>query len=407
MSAGSRAPRVRDFVVVGGGIAGCSVALQLARRGLGVTLIEQRQIAAGASGRNQGLLLNQVEPEVVRVMGRSLEIYRELENATPGFDLRPIGQLLLARDGVQMRVAEQKAAAMAELGMETERWSIEQVRSEVPQISPNLAGGYFVKGAHAIRPYQATQAFAQGAREAGAELLTRTRVGDVLIRSGKVEGVLTDQGPIAADAVILATGPWLADLAPGLPVTAARGWVLRTAQLPFRVPFTIEEMSWPDQDELGRVGRPPTLAEVAGGGYDQPAVQAFVINQHLSGEALVGASMAPSLREAVEGIDMPRRIAEHALELAPGLAGVSITAAWYGMRPMTPDGMPLAGPAGADGLFAHGGHGSIGMMSAPAIGRWLVDSILDGRSEPELARYSAGRFVSSSPSTSGISTPKA
>lgn len=69
---------------------------------------------------------------------------------------------------------------------------------------------------------------------------------------------------------------------------------------------------------------------------------------------------------------------------------------------MTPDGMPIAGPAGATGLFAHGGHGSIGMMSAPAIGRWLVDSILDGKPDPELARYSPERFPES-----GISTPRA
>lgn len=393
MESTAAASAVREFVVVGGGIAGCSVTLQLARRGHHVVLLEQRGIAACASGRNQGLLLNQVESAVVSVMQRSLEIYHQLEGSQPAFDLRPIGQVLLARDSAQLKVAEAKAAAMNKLGMETERWSIDRLRSEVPQLSPGLAGGYLVKGAHALRPYEATQALAQAAREAGAELLTRTRVAAVLVRAGKVEGVLTDQGPMPADVVILATGPWLADLAGALPVTAARGWVLRTSPLAFRIPFTIEEMSWPDQDELGRVGRPPTLVEVAAGDYDRPAVQAFVINQHQSGEALLGASMAPSLREAVEGIEMPRRIAEHALELAPGLAQTSVTAAWYGMRPMTPDGMPLAGAAGADGLFAHGGHGSIGMMSAPAIGRWLVDSILDGHADPELARYSPERFL--------------
>lgn len=402
MESTAAASAVREFVVVGGGIAGCSVTLQLARRGHHVVLLEQRGIAACASGRNQGLLLNQVEPEVVRVMHRSLEIYRELEQTLPSFDLRPIGQLLLARDEAQLSVAHQKAAAMEVLGMQTERWSIGQLRAEVPQLAPDLAGGYFVKGAHAIRPYQATHAFAEAAREAGAELLSHTRVADVVIRSGRVEGVLTDQGRVPADVVILANGPWLADLAGNLPVSSARGWVLKTGRLPFRIPFTIEEMSWPDQDELGRVGRPPTLTELAEGGYDRPAVQAFVINQHLTGEALIGASMAPSLREAVEGVEMPRKIAEHALELAPGLGSTSIVASWYGLRPMTPDGMPLAGPVGAEGLFAHGGHGSIGMMSAPATGRWLVDSILDGRADPELARYSPSRF-----SESGTSTPRA
>lgn len=394
--------RPREFVVVGGGIAGCSVALHLARRGQRVVLLEQRHIAACASGRNQGLLLNQVEPEVVSVMRRSLEIYAELAAGDPGFDLRPVGQVLLARDQDQLTVAAAKAAAMEALGMRTERLSIDQLRSEFPQLAQDLAGGYLIAGAHAIRPFEATHALAQAAREAGCEVRSGIRVASVAVRSGRVEGVRTDDGIVPADAVILATGPWLADLAGGLPVTAARGWVLRTARLPFTLPFTIEEMSWPDQDQLGRLGRPPTLAEIARGGHDRPAVQALVINQFASGEALLGASMAPSLREAVEGVEMPRMIAEHALKLAPGLAATKITAAWYGMRPMTPDGMPVAGGAGADGLFAHGGHGSIGMMSAPAIGRWLVESILGGPRAPELRRYSPERFAEP-----GTSTPRA
>ncbi|TME19369.1 MAG: FAD-binding oxidoreductase, partial [Chloroflexi bacterium] len=67
-----------EVVVVGGGIAGCTVAYELARRGLRVVLVERDSIAEAASGRNMGLLLNQTEPEVVRIMRRSLDVYREL-----------------------------------------------------------------------------------------------------------------------------------------------------------------------------------------------------------------------------------------------------------------------------------------------------------------------------------------
>jgi glycine/D-amino acid oxidase-like deaminating enzyme len=164
---------------------------------------------------------------------------------------------------------------------------------------------------------------------------------------------------------------------------------LRTGHLGFRLPWIIEEMSWPDQDELGRAARRPTLAEVARGGHDEPAVQAFALAQLPGGDGLMGTSMAPSLRDAVEGVDMPRRIAERALQVAPGLAGLDVAAAWYCMRPMTPDGMPLAGAVpGVDGLLVHGGHGSIGMMTAPAIARWLVEG--DGR---ELAALNPARFL--------------
>ena len=84
-----------------------------------------------------------------------------------------------------------------------------------------------------------------------------------------------------------------------------------------------------------------------------------------AGHALLGTSLAPSLLEPVEAVDMPRRIARRALDLLPGLAEVSITRGWYGLRPMSPDGLPLVGPTAVEGLFVHGGHGSIGMQSAP------------------------------------------
>jgi glycine/D-amino acid oxidase-like deaminating enzyme len=174
-------------------------------------------------------------------------------------------------------------------------------------------------------------------------------------------------------------------------VSIGRGWLLRTARLDFNLPWIVEDTSWPDQDQLGRVARAPTLAEVAEG-HDHPVVEAFVIAQQPGGEALIGTSLSPSLREAYEGVDMPQRIAAKALAAAPGLAATPITAAWYGLRPMTPDGMPLAGPAGPLGLWVHGGHGSIGMMTAPAIAGWLAKAIVEDVDVPELAEFRMGRF---------------
>lgn len=386
---------IRDFAVVGGGIAGCTVAYELARRGHSVTLYEQSSIAHAASGRNMGLLLNQVEVEVVKIMRHSLEIYREVEHAARPFNLRQLPQLLLARDAEQMKVAQAHAAALREIGVEAQPLDPQQVRSEVPQLSEDIQGGYLLPGAWALDPAPATQAFAEAARVAGAEIRTGARVSAI-----DRHGVFTDEGRRPAGGVIVASGPWAVDLLPSLPVTAARGWVLLTAALPFALPWIVEEMSWPDQDRLGRASRLPTLADVASGGHDEPAASALALAPLTDGRALIGTSMAPSLREAVEGLDMPQRVAARALEIAPGLRDVSIARAWYGMRPMAPDGMPIVGRLGESGVFVHGGHGSLGMMTAPASARWLVDEIL-GETRPELKSLAPSRFAepaSSAPS---------
>lgn len=336
-----------------------------------------------------GLLLNQVEPEVVRIMGIALDAYRELESSR--FGLRQQRQLLLARDSEQADAAAKRAVGIRGLGVSVEEVDGAALRTELPQLSVDVLGGWVVEGAWALDPGAATLAFVEAARAAGAEVLTGTRVHTIVEQSGRVHGVISDRGRHACDAVVVATGPWLPQLAPGVRVTAARGWVLRTAPLDFTLPWIIEEMSWPDQDVLGRVGGRPTLADLARGGYDRPVVQALALCQVAGGEALLGTSMAQSLRDAVEGVDMPQRLAERALLVAPGLASLEVGAAWSGMRPLTPDGMPVAGPvAGSEGLFVHGGHGSIGMMTAPATARWLVEGNADELAKLDPARFELG-----------------
>ena len=382
---------VSEIGIVGGGIAGTTIAYELARRGARVTLFERGSIAGEASGRNMGLLLNQTEPGVIRIMHRSLELYRELAAGEVDFQLRQVPQLIIAADESQHEAMGRRAWEMRAAGMQVTAVESSEIRRHFHGLGPDFRGGHLVGNAWALDPAPATIAFAQAAREAGAVITTSTRVTQVIASGGRVRGLITDAGRIALDAVVLAAGPWLPELFRPAPVSVGRGWLLRTGRLGFKLPWIVEDTSWPDQDQLGRVARPPTLAEVAAG-HDDPVVQAFVIAQQPGGDALIGTSLSPSLREPYEGIDMPRRIAARAIAAAPGLAEVPITSAWYGLRPMTPDGMPLAGPAGPVGLWIHGGHGSIGMMTAPAIAGWLAKAIVEGVEVPELEELRMGRF---------------
>src|SRR5260370_8611064 len=92
-----------DVVIVGGGIAGCTVAFELARRGARVCLLERRSIGEGASGRNTGTLLQQAEPEVSQLLRESVGAYKELADGAIPFGPQERTQLLLAFDEAQLK----------------------------------------------------------------------------------------------------------------------------------------------------------------------------------------------------------------------------------------------------------------------------------------------------------------
>jgi len=347
-------------------------------------------VTGQASGRNMGLLLNQTEPGAVRIMQRSLEVYRALAGGEVDFQLREMPQLIIASDAAQARAMGRRPRDERS-GPGGERSRSRGDPGQFQSAGPRLAGGHVVGNASVVDPIAATFAFVEAAREAGAKIHTGTRVSQVSTTGGKLRGLVTDGGRFAFDAVVLAAGRWLNELWIPAPVSIGRGWLLRAARLDYTLPWIVEDMNWPDRDELGRVARPPTLAEVAAG-HDQPVAEAFVIAQQPAGDALIGTSLSPSLRDPDEGLDMPRRIAARTVAAAPGLAELPITAAWYGLRPMTPDGMPLAGPAGPTGVWIHGGHASIAMMTAPAMAGWLTRATVGGVQPPELADLRVDRF---------------
>src|SRR5260370_39070416 len=165
---------------------------------------------------------------------------------------------------------------------------------------------------------------------------SHTRVIQLAVRSGRIDGVLTEDGPVPADAVVLATGPWMNELLRDvelagewlrLPMGAGRGWLLGISQLPVAVPWIIEEISWPDQEVLGTVTRLRTLAEVAAGIHEQPAVEAFVLAPVVDGGAALGAALPPAPRRAVGGVDTPPRPARRALGPAPRPRPAEVAAA--------------------------------------------------------------------------------
>jgi len=129
-----------DVVIVGGGIAGVACAVELAGGGASVTLLERDEIAAGASGRNQGWFVLSADPPCAPMSALSLERYLELidGSAVPvRFDREPVGHLLVTRDEDAAPLVEERARAWAATGVRAEALDAAGLRAEEPALAAN------------------------------------------------------------------------------------------------------------------------------------------------------------------------------------------------------------------------------------------------------------------------------
>jgi glycine/D-amino acid oxidase-like deaminating enzyme len=334
-----------------------------------VTIVDAGGVGGGASGRNGGFLFRQPLGWVNDLLSESLEIYEELtEEGTVPFDLRPWPMLVLAVEEDELEAARSYARAVE--GQEVDL-------PEDPWFADDLAGGFVVEGGYTLDALGATAAFAEAARREGVDFRLGCEAKRILVAAGRVSGLVTDDGVISCERIVLAAGPRLRALlrtaGTDLPLTTSRGWLLETGPVDPQPPYAIEQALWPTQDEMGSVAGSPTLGEVAAGALEESGIVSLLLGGRPAGHCLIGTSLRRSVREEPEGPGTLRLLAERATRVSHVLRDVPVVAAWAGRRTHTPDGLPVVGPiAGIDGLIVAGGFSSIGMVTAPAACRRFV-----------------------------------
>lgn len=371
-----------DIVVVGGGIAGVTCAVELAGRGVRVTLLERDEIAAGASGRNQGWFVPSSDPPCAPMSAVSLDRYRELIESSSmpvRFDPDPVGHLLFTRDERAAAQAEQLARAWAASGVPARSMDAAELRAEEPALSEGFAAAWLLEQGYRIDPAALTVAHALRARASGVEIRSHISVRALTTVNGRVTGVVTDEGVLAAEAVVLAAGPWSAPLVRplgiDLPVTGSRGWIVELAGRAGLLHHLLEEVGV----GAGHGEAFPTAGGFLAGGHRPPSVAAL-LHEAEDGTVVCGASHHAALRGEPDDEDAPRRILERSIAVVPALADATIRGIRWGVRPMSPDDRPLVGWL-RDGLFAATGHGAEGILFAGG-SAVLAASLLTGGEPP-------------------------
>ena len=389
-----------DVLIIGGGVIGTACASELARHGADVTLVERDELAAHASGRNQGLWVLPEDDATVPMAARSLARYLELAPSSPidvQLDPEPIGLVLLARTDDELPAARHAVGVAERAGTKVEVLDTERLAEVEPGVAPGVAGAWLVHHGHRLDPGALTVAMALEAQDRGATIRHHTNARGLAVRGDVVVGAVTDDGVLEADATIVAGGPWstrlLDPVGVSLPVVGARGWLARVAPPPGLVRHLVEAVAAHAALRQGNPSGLPTAGEVAADGFPGD-VLGPILHPHRDGTVLVGSSRQSWLTPEPDDASVVRRLLASAIEIVPALAEAELRSSWWGVRPLSPDERPFVGKV-RDGLFVAAGHGSEGVILGAGTAELLCAQI-EGEDPPfDAAPFDPFRFGAS------------
>jgi glycine oxidase len=363
-----------DVAVVGAGLIGASTALELARAGLRTALFDRQQPGEEASWAAAGILSPAPEnAQMVSMvpLGRaSLALYpkfvaevEELSGLNVGF--RPKGTVETFFSGDAQAKLNTIVALHHGLGLRAEALSAEDARELEPSLSSELEAAILRPDEASVDNRALTRAVLVAAKRARVEIFAGRKVQAINQRGQRCAGVLVGDEKIEARWTVLAAGCYSAEIegaASYAPVRPAKGQILalRAKNL------NIERVLWSEHIYLvprsdGRIVAGATVEYV---GFEKE---------------LTAGSL--------------QKILAASLELAPGLADAQVEENWAGLRPDTPDHLPIIGPTDLEGLLIATGHFRGGILLAPITAQLIREWITLQRGTLDWSRFSPMRFV--------------
>lgn len=369
-----------DFVVVGGGCIGASVAYYLAKRKAGSVLLLERNEFLGqeSTGKCAGGIRAQFSTEInARLSLLSIDAFERWEQEIQEpFQYRQWGYCFLLTSDELVKNFRKSHALWTRLGMKVDWLEPAQVEKRLPYV--NMEG---VRGAtfHARDgfgdPNDITQGYAKAARRLGARIETGVAVSgwrrDKLNRA--ITHVITDKGEIEAGRVILATGAWTR------PLAAKAGVDVPIDPIARQIIVT---------DKFDDIKDPfPMTVDLSTTLYFHRESGGVLIGMS---DHSVGAGFETTFNE-----DFGEKMLVTAMERAPVLANASPKHKWCGLYEVTPDHHPVLDRlAPLDNLYCCAGFSGHGLMHAPAAGLLTAELVLDGKARSlDISQLALGRFA--------------
>lgn len=374
-----------EVVIIGAGVIGWSIAYYLRQAGVDVCLLERARVGAGASAVAAGLLaplgpLNGPGPLASLLLaGWSAlpKLVAELEESSGlQIELERPGALRLACEGRAVARLQRRLERWQPLGLQLSWLNGEEARRQEPLLSAEVEGAVYAPQEGQLRASELLKGLAWVTRRAGARCYEGCEVCGLRQRAGRVLAVQTKTGEeIGCGSLVIAAGAWSAQCCAWLgcrvPVRPVRGQLLS-----LRPPEGL-----------------PALHHLLFG-------RAIYLIPRRDGSLTVGATREEAGFEVCVTAEGVAWLLAQARRLVPALAEATVEGSWAGLRPATPDGLPIVGLLpGWQNVILATGHGSVGVMLSALTGQLVSDLLCSGRRSPLLLACGPERFASPAPGT--------
>ena len=373
-------------VIVGGGVAGCSIAYHLARMGWrDVVVLEKGELTSGSTFHSAGLV-GQLRSSVAltRINMASVELYDRLREETgrdPGW--RKVGSLRLASSSARMEELKRQAGWARTFGFPLALVSAREAVDLFPLMSPDgLEGAAYLPTDGHIDPAGLTYALSEGARRHGVAFRTGVRVQAIIVTKGRVSEVATDHGTIATEVVVNAAGIWAPEIGRmvGVPIPV--------------VPMAHQYLTTKPIDGVRRDF--PTMRDPDRLVYFREEVGGLLMGGYEREPAPWGLDgIPPDFTHRLLTPDWERfgPLMEGAVSRVPDIAKAEVIRLINGPEAFTPDGEFLLGEAPAvRGFFVAAGFCAHGIAGAGGVGKVMAEWIVEGEPGLDLWRMDLRRF---------------
>ena len=380
------APQTADVLIIGAGVIGASIAFHLTRHGIKPLLVEKSDPAAGSSGACDGLVFLQSKKPGLHLklaLESRKRFDRLVDQLGSGIEFRNPGGMCLIESEAELAAMRIFVEEQRTSGLDVELIDGDEARRREPCLSRKVIAATFSAMDSQVNPYALTFSFLRASESAGARILTGVEVKGIEVVSGKVTGVFASNRRISSPVVVNAAGALAAEVGrlAGLeiPITPRRGQIIVTKAVPPLLRHCLISAQYVAAKFK------PELTATGGMG--------FSLEQTDSGNILIGSTrefVGFDRRTTFDGV---RTIASRIVPVIPALKHVPVIRTFGGLRPYTPDGLPILGKvAGLEGFIMAAGHEGDGIALSAITGELIADLIATGRTQFPLDAFRLDRF---------------